>query len=91
MSPTVLRPTAIGSLVFSHEGLYEPPAVLDRRRNRLEQGHAERELLLEHGLAATLLDELSAAIDQFDASVAETSNGTLSHVVARAELEELSD
>ena len=60
-------------------------------RKMLEQGQAERELLLKHGLAATLLDELSAAIDQFDASVAETSNGTLSHVVARAELEELSD
>ena len=60
-------------------------------RRMLEQGQAERELLLKHGLAATLLEELSAAIDQFDASVAETSTGTLSHVVARAELEELSD
>jgi hypothetical protein len=38
-----------------------------------------------------VLDELSAAIVQFDASVAETSNGTLDHVAARAELEELSD
>ena len=57
----------------------------------LEQGQAEKELLLKHGLGATLLDELGAAIDQFDASVAETSSGTLDHVVARAELEELSD
>jgi hypothetical protein len=38
-----------------------------------------------------VLDELSAAIDLFDASVAETSSGTLDHVAARAELEELSD
>lgn len=60
-------------------------------RKMLEQGQAEKELLLKHGLGATLLDELSAAIDQFDASVAETSSGTLDHVVARAELEELSD
>lgn len=60
-------------------------------RRMLEQGHSERELLLRHGLGATLLEELSAAIDQFDASVAETSSGTLDHVAARAELEELSD
>ena len=60
-------------------------------RRMLEQGQAEKELLLKHGLGATPLDELSAAIDQFDASVAETSSGTLDHVVARAELEELSD
>jgi len=43
------------------------------------------------GLAATRLDDLSAASDQFDASVADTRSGTLDHVVARAELEELSD
>jgi hypothetical protein len=60
-------------------------------RKMLEQGQAEKELLLKHGLGATLLDELSTAIDQFDASVAETSSGTLDHVIARAELEELSD
>ena len=60
-------------------------------RKMLEQGQAEKELLLKHGLGATLLDELSAAIDQFDASVAQTSSGTLDHVVARAELTELSD
>ena len=60
-------------------------------RKMLEQGQAEQELLLKHGLGATLLDELSAAIDQFDVSVAETSSGTLDHVVARAELDELSD
>jgi hypothetical protein len=60
-------------------------------RKMLEQGQAEKGLLLKHGLGATLLDELSAAIEQFDASVAATSSGTLDHVVARAELDELSD
>jgi hypothetical protein len=60
-------------------------------RKMLEQGQAEKELLANHGLSATLLDDLSAALDQFDASVAETSSGTLDHVAARAELEELSD
>jgi hypothetical protein len=60
-------------------------------RKMLEQGKVEQELLLKHGLGATLLDELGAAVDQFDASVEETSSGTLDHVAARAELEELSD
>ena len=60
-------------------------------RKMLDQGVAEKELLVKHGLSATLLDDLSAAIDEFDASVAETSGGTLDHVLARAELETLSD
>ena len=60
-------------------------------RKMLDQGVAEKELLVKHGLSTTLLDDLSAAIDEFDASVAETSGGTLDHVLARAELETLSD
>jgi hypothetical protein len=38
-----------------------------------------------------LPDVLSAGIDEFDASVAETNGGKLDHVLARAELESLSD
>ena len=60
-------------------------------RKMLEQGQAEKELLVKHGLSATLLDDLSAGIDEFDASVAETNGGKLDHVLARAELEALSD
>jgi hypothetical protein len=60
-------------------------------RKLLEQGKAEQDLLLKHGLGSTLLDDLSAALDEFDASVAETNAARQSHVVAGAELEALSD
>src|SRR5439155_20613870 len=57
----------------------------------LEQGQAGRELLAKHGLAATLLDDLAAAVEQFDAAVAETNEGRRDHVGARAELDAVSD
>jgi len=60
-------------------------------RKMLEQGQAGRELLAKHGLMATLLDDLTAAVDQFDASVAETNEGRRDHVGARAELDAVSD
>jgi hypothetical protein len=60
-------------------------------RKMLEQGQAEKELLVKHGLSDKLLDDLSAAIDEFDASVAETNGGKLDHVLARAELTTLTD
>jgi hypothetical protein len=60
-------------------------------RRMLEQGQASRELLLKHGLAERLLDDLAAAVDQFDASVAETNEGRRGHVGARAELDAVSD
>lgn len=60
-------------------------------RKLLEQGRAHQELLAKHGLATTLLDDLAAAVDEFDTSVAETTGGTQEHVLARAELDQLSD
>jgi hypothetical protein len=60
-------------------------------RKLLEQGRAHQELLAKHSLAATLLDDLAAAVAEFDSSVAETTGGTQDHVLARAELDELSD
>ena len=39
--------------------------------------------MLEQGVGATLLDDLRAAVDAFDASVAETNGGLQSHVLAR--------
>lgn len=41
----------------------------------LEQGQAQKELLAKHGLADRLLEDLSAAVAEFDASV-ETTNDT---------------
>jgi hypothetical protein len=60
-------------------------------RKMLEQGKAEKEILLKHGLSEKLLDDLSAAMDEFDASIVQTSNGLQDHVLARAELDLLSD
>jgi hypothetical protein len=56
----------------------------------LEQGQADKELLLQHGLGDKLLDDLGVAVQEFDASVAETNGGKQDHVLARAELDMLS-
>jgi hypothetical protein len=60
-------------------------------RKMLEQGQAEQELLVKHGLSATLVDDLAAAVKEFDASVAETNSGKQDHVLAGAELRAVSE
>lgn len=60
-------------------------------RKMLEQGQAQKELLAKHGLADKLLEDLTAAVNEFDASVAETNEGLLDHVTARVELEAASN
>lgn len=57
----------------------------------LEDGRANQELLIKHGLSATMLDELEAGIKQFDESLQEGDVGKQSHVAARAEMETLTD
>ena len=60
-------------------------------RKMLEQGEAERELLVKHGLSDTLLGDLAAAVAEFDASVAETNTGRQDHILASAELRTVSE
>jgi hypothetical protein len=60
-------------------------------RKLLEEGQANRELLAKYGLADRLLDDLAAALDAFDRSVADTNEGLRAHVGARAELKAVSD
>ena len=60
-------------------------------RKMLEQGEAERELLVKHGLSDKLLADLAAAVAEFDASVAETNSGRQDHILAGAELSTVSD
>jgi hypothetical protein len=60
-------------------------------RKMLEQGQAQRELLLRHGLAERLLEDLATAVGDFDASVTESNEGRRDHVGARAELAAVSD
>jgi hypothetical protein len=57
----------------------------------LEQGQAQREVLVKHGLADRLMDELAAAVAEFDASVVQTNDGKRGHIGARAELGAVSD
>jgi hypothetical protein len=59
-------------------------------RKMLEQGQAQRELPAKHGLADKLLEDLAAAVDDFDASVAESNEGRRDHVGARADLKAVS-
>jgi hypothetical protein len=60
-------------------------------RRLLERGQTQKELLAKHGLADKLLEDLAAAVDEFDASVVESNEGRRDHVGARAELEAVSD
>jgi hypothetical protein len=60
-------------------------------RKLLDQGVARKDLLLECGLSPELLDDLTAALDQFDATVAAGNDGLLGHVMASAALKRVSD
>ena len=57
----------------------------------LEDARAHQEILVKHGLSATLLDRLEAGITEFDASRQETVDSTQAHVGARAEMKALGD
>jgi hypothetical protein len=60
-------------------------------RKMLEEGQANKEVLAKYGLADKLFEDLGAAVDEFDTSVAETNEGLRSHVGARAELQALGE
>jgi hypothetical protein len=55
-------------------------------RAMLEEAMAQRDLLLQHGMASTLLDDLAAAVKQYDGSVEQASAGRRAHIGAVAEL-----
>jgi hypothetical protein len=57
----------------------------------LDLARANQDPLVQHGMSATLLDALDAALKGFDVSLQETDDGKQSHVAARAEMKTLSD
>jgi hypothetical protein len=57
----------------------------------LDLARANQDILVKHGLSATLLDELDVAIKEFDASIQGTQEGKQSHVAARAAMKTLGD
>jgi hypothetical protein len=44
-------------------------------RRLLEQGREEKDVLAKHGLADKLLEDLGAAVEEFDGSVAQSNEG----------------
>jgi hypothetical protein len=60
-------------------------------RRLLVQGQAEKDVLAKHGLADKLLEDLAAAVDEFDGSVTQSNEGRRGHVGAVAELQAVSD
>ncbi len=60
---------------------------LTAARAVLAEAEAAREVLLQHGLPATLLSELSAGLEAYDALVMEANAGVRASVGASADLE----
>ena len=60
-------------------------------RRLLEQGQAEQDVLIKHGLADKLLEDLAAAVEEFDGSLAQSNEARRGHVGAVAELQAVSD
>jgi hypothetical protein len=55
------------------------------------EAQTQKELLVKHGLADTVLDSLVQSLDQFDRAIAEGTDALRAHVSARAELDVLGD
>ena len=55
------------------------------------EAQTQKELLVKHGLADTVLDSLVQSLEQFDRAVTESTDALRTHVSARAELDVLGD
>ena len=55
------------------------------------EAQTQKELLVKHGLADTVLDSLVQSLEQFDRAITEGTNALRTHVSARAELDVLGD
>ena len=55
------------------------------------EAQTHKEVLVKHGLAETVLDNLMQALDQFDAAVDQGMRGRQAHVGASAELKSVAD
>jgi hypothetical protein len=57
----------------------------------LEEGRANQDVLATHGFSAPMMDQLDAAIKEFDGSLQESDESKQAHVGARAEMKDLGD
>jgi hypothetical protein len=55
------------------------------------EAQTQKELLVKHGLADTVLDSLVQSLDQFDRAITGGTDALRTHVSARAELDVLGD
>jgi hypothetical protein len=55
-------------------------------RAMLDEAVAQRDLLLQHGMASTLLDDLASALKHYDTSVEQAQSGLRARIGAVAEL-----
>jgi len=60
-------------------------------RSLVAEAQTQKELLVKHGLADTVLDSLVGALDQFDQAVEQGTEGRRAHVGASAELDAVAD
>jgi hypothetical protein len=60
-------------------------------RGMVAEAQTQKELLVKHGLADTVLDSLVQALNQFDQAVEQGTEGRRSHVGASAELDAVAD
>jgi hypothetical protein len=54
-------------------------------------GVAEKEVLIKHGLSDKLLDDLAAAVAEFEGSITATNTSREDHIAAGAELQRVSE
>jgi hypothetical protein len=60
-------------------------------RGMADEAESQRELLVKHGLADTVLQNLAEALEQFDQAVERVIEGRRAHVGASAELDTVAD
>jgi hypothetical protein len=60
-------------------------------RGMLAEARAQKELLVKHGLAESVLDSLTQALDQFDEAMVQGTEGRRAHVGASAEMANVAD
>lgn len=60
-------------------------------RGMAAEAQSRKELLVQHGLAGTVLESLVAALDEFDRAIERGTDGRREHVGASAELDTVAD
>lgn len=60
-------------------------------RSMAAEAQAQKELLVKHGLADTILESLATALDEFDRALERGTDGRRQHVGASAELDTVGD